>query len=269
MQRASNFVSIRRLRRRRRTAPADKDSSRDTQVHPLDNPIWNALRTKQSHFAENYGVLRRFPPEVTPLGGFPEANEEGFAALRGLLASGGGLGLFLTKRMDAPEGLEIMLEGALLQMILENDAQLEPNRHSHDFIELGEADAPEMVELATLTKPGPFATRTREMGTYLGIRKDGKLVAMAGERLKLPGYTEISAVCTHPDHLGHGYAGFLMTILANCIRERGERPFLHVRPENTRAVQLYERLGFKHRLLSHYAVFRAADPTAAHAMTET
>jgi GNAT superfamily N-acetyltransferase len=234
-------------------------------MHPLDNPIWNALGTKQSHFAENHGVLRRFPPEVTPLGGFPEPNAEGFGAVRGLLASGGGIGLFLPQRMDAPDGLEIMLEGALLQMILENDAHIEPGRRSYEFVELGEADVPEMVELATLTKPGPFARRTREMGRYLGIRNDRKLVAMAGERLKLPGYTEISAVCTHPDHLGHGYAAFLTTVLANCIREQHEVPILHVRPENTRAVQLYERLGFKHRLLSHYAVFRAAKPSAAHA----
>ncbi len=151
-----------------------------------------------------------------------------------------------------------MLDGGLLQMILENDARLEPNRKSYDFIELGQTDVAEMVELATLTKPGPFDTRTREMGTYLGIREGGKLVAMAGERLKLPGYTEISAVCTHPEHLGHGYAGFLMTILAERIRGRGETPILHVRAENARAVQLYERLGFRRRLLSYFAVFRAA-----------
>jgi hypothetical protein len=127
--------------------------------------------------------------------------------------------------MEAPEGLEIMTEGALLQMILENDARLEPNGRSHDFVELGEADVPEMVELATLTKPGPFATRTREMGTYLEIRKDGRLVAMAGERLKLPGYTEISAVCTHPEHLGHGYAGFLMTVLGEPFASGGKCRF--------------------------------------------
>jgi ribosomal protein S18 acetylase RimI-like enzyme len=237
-------------------------------MHPLDNPIWNALTTSQAHFAETYGALRRFPPEVTPLGGFPEANGDGFDSLRGLLASGGGLGLFLPARVDAPPGLEIMLGGALLQMILESGARLPTSAHEHEFIELGGPDVPEMVALATLTKPGPFDTRTREMGTYLGIRKEGKLVAMAGERLKLPGYTEISAVCTHPDHLGHGYAGFLMTILAGRIRSRREVPILHVRPENTRAVQLYERLGFRSRLLSHYAVFRAAKPERLQAVSK-
>jgi|SRR5215469_348621 len=231
-------------------------------MHLLDNPIFNALSTCQANFADSYGVLRRFPSEVTPLGGFPEANDEGFAALRGLLAKGGGLGVFLPSRMSPPDGLEIMLEGPLLQMILENGSLLPKSSKTHEFVELCPADVPEMVELATMTKPGPFATRTHEMGTYLGIRKEGKLVAMAGERLRLPGYTEISAVCTHPDHLGHGYAGFLMTVLAERMRSSGEVPFLDVRPENTRAVQLYERLGFRKRLLYHYAVFRASGALA-------
>jgi ribosomal protein S18 acetylase RimI-like enzyme len=233
---------------------------RDGSMHPLDNPIFNALRTCQAHFAETYQLLWRFPPEVTPLGGFVETNEAGIDSLRGYLASGGALGILVPAKIDAPRGLEIILEGPLLQMILENASDLPGIEKAHDFIELREADVPEMVALATLTKPGPFGTRTREMGTYLGIRKDGMLAAMAGERMKLPGYTEISAVCTHPDHLGHGYAGFLMTILAQRIRARGEVPFLHVRPENTRAVHLYERLGFTRRLLYHYVVFRAAKP---------
>ncbi|MGA8145341.1 MAG: GNAT family N-acetyltransferase [Candidatus Acidiferrales bacterium] len=237
-------------------------------MHILDNPIWGALTTSQAHFAESFKLLRRFPAEVTPLGGFPRESGEEFDSLRELLASGGGLGLFLPARVDAPSGLEIMIEAPLLQMILDNDGQLQANGHVSDYIELGEADVPEMVELTKLTKPGPFGTRTREMGTYLGIRTNGKLVAMAGERLKLPGYTEISAVCTHPDHLGRGYAGFLMTILAERMRARGEVPFLHVRPENTRAVKLYERMGFRNRLLYHYVVFRAAKRSGAQAAAE-
>ena len=113
-----------------------------------------------------------------------------------------------------------------------------------------------MVELATLTKPGPFGTRTHELGCYVGIRDGEKLVAMAGERLKVPGFTEVSAVCTHPDHLGKGYAARLMTEVIRRIRERGERPFLHVRSDNARAIALYERLGFGKRWEGHFAVLR-------------
>ena len=117
-----------------------------------------------------------------------------------------------------------------------------------EILRLGQEDSPEMVALATLTKPGPFGRRTHELGTYLGIRCDGKLVAMAGERLKVPGYTEVSAVCTHPDHLGKGYARALMTEIMRGIREGGDIPMLHVRADNARAIELYERLGFRTRL---------------------
>ena len=128
-----------------------------------------------------------------------------------------------------------------------------------EFSTLGAADSPEMVALAQLTKPGPFGPRTYELGTYLGIRNgedtsSGTLVAMAGERLRVPGFTEISAVCTHPSRLGHGYAALLMTELMRRIVARGEQPFLHVRADNTRAVELYRRLGFKERVLWYYAV---------------
>jgi len=129
-----------------------------------------------------------------------------------------------------------------------------------------------MLELATLTKPGPFGSRTHELGTYLGIRRPvservdeqigervdekEKLVAMAGERLKVPGYTEVSAVCTHPEHTGYGYAGTLMTEVMRRILARGETPFLHVREDNLRAIALYQRLGFKTRRRSHLALLR-------------
>jgi predicted GNAT family acetyltransferase len=124
------------------------------------------------------------------------------------------------------------------------------------ILELGQQDSAEMVELATLTKPGPFASRTHELGTYLGIRRDGKLVAMAGERLKLPGHTEVSAVCTHPEHTGHGYAGILMTEVMRRIVARGETPLLHVREDNVRAIGLYERLGFRTRVRLYLALLR-------------
>jgi predicted GNAT family acetyltransferase len=113
-----------------------------------------------------------------------------------------------------------------------------------------------MLDLTALTKPGPFGPRTHELGYYVGIRDGGKLVAMAGERLKVPGYTEISAVCTHPDHLGKGYAAALMSEIMRSIRARGEKPFLHVRGDNSRAIAIYERLGFHTRWQGHFAVLR-------------
>src|SRR5262249_12300204 len=160
-----------------------------------------------------------FPAEVTTLGGFAETNAAGFESLREYLGGTGGvLGIVIPAKIEAPRGLEIVLEAPLLQMTLENASHLPEISRPHEFLALGTADVPEMVALAKLTKPGPFGTRTREMGTYIGIRRGEMLAAMAGERMKLPGYTEISAVCTHPEHLGRGYAGFLMTILAQRIR---------------------------------------------------
>jgi hypothetical protein len=127
------------------------------------------------------------------------------------------------------------------------------------MVELQPKDSAEMLALARLTKPGPFGTRTHELGSYLGIRSEGRLVAMAGERLKVPGYTEVSAVCTHPDHTGKGYARVLITELMQRIRERGETPMLHVRADNTRAIELYQRMGYRTRKQMHFAVLRRAE----------
>jgi predicted GNAT family acetyltransferase len=124
------------------------------------------------------------------------------------------------------------------------------------MIELGPSDSADMLELATLTKPGPFGTRTHELGRYVGIRIDGQLVAMSGERLKVPGHTEVSAVCTRPGYTGKGYARVLMLEIMREIRGRGEAPFLHVRQDNARAIALYERLGFRTKRVVHFTVLR-------------
>jgi len=153
----------------------------------------------------------------------------------------------------------------MLQMICEDKVQvpLRGTNSSAQVTALGAADSPEMVDLAHLTRPGPFGPRTYELGDYLGIRngdgnQPGRLVAMAGERLRVPGFTEISAVCTHPSHTGRGYAALLMTELIERIHGRSEQPFLHVRADNARAIELYRRLGFTQRVLWHYAVVRRA-----------
>ena len=115
------------------------------------------------------------------------------------------------------------------------------------------------LALATMMKPGPFGTRTHELGTYIGVRREGQLAALAGERMHVPGFTEISAVCTHPEHTGHGHAARLMSEVMRGIRERGEIPMLHVRGDNERAITLYERLGFETRWSGFFAVLRKGE----------
>jgi len=226
-------------------------------MHPLENVILRALTTRQASFAEIARQARRFPLEVTLLAGFQAPNDAGYESLAELVGSGGTVAVFLNHAYEARSGWEYVAGAPLLQMVCKNGAVSKNSTPARPAIfELGDADSPEMVELATMTKPGPFGTRTHELGYYVGIREGGRLVAMAGERLKVPGHTEVSAVCTHPDHLGKGYAAKLMTEVMRRIRERGEKPFLHVRSDNARAISLYERLGFGKRWEGHFAVLR-------------
>ena len=142
----------------------------------------------------------------------------------------------------------------LVQMVCEA-----PKIASEDPViidELTGADSSGMVALTKLTNPGPFGTRTHELGLYLGIHQNGRLAAMAGERQRLPGYTEVSAVCTHPDFQGRGYAGVLISAVMVKILERGEIPMLHVREDNIGAIRVYEKLGFRTRAIFPFYVLR-------------
>jgi ribosomal protein S18 acetylase RimI-like enzyme len=231
-------------------------------MHPLDNVIWQALTTRQAHFAESVDRARRFVREVSPLAAFQQEGSEGYTSLAELLGAGGTIGLFLDRPYEPQKGWKYIAGAPLLQMVCENGSTVSGGinpisvNRIPEITELGPQDSPEMIELTALTKPGPFGSRTHEFGTYVGIRLNGKLVAMAGERLKVPGHTEVSAVCTHPDHTGKGYAGVLMLKVMKGIRERGETPFLHVRQDNSRAIEVYHRLGFRERILRHFAVVR-------------
>src|SRR5947208_200914 len=224
-------------------------------MHPLDNVIWQALTTRQSQFAEGSANARRFVREVSPLSGFEEPSEANYAALAALVGDGATTAVFLDQPFTQRPGWEFIIGAPLLQMVCDKPATFAAS-NGHAILELGSPDSPEMLELTALTKPGPFGTRTHELGAYLGIRDGGRLAAMAGERLKVPGYTEISAVCTHPEHTGKSYARLLMSEIINRIRARSETPFLHVRQDNTRAVAVYELLGFRARKLLHFAVLR-------------
>ncbi len=227
-------------------------------MSPLDNPIWQSLITTHAHFAEIPGQARKFPHEVSVLAGLSEPTPENYDSLGAMMRPGERVGLFLQDPPDPPAPWAIDRTCPLLQMLCEKRSSFSvaPRAMQPEFIRLTKADVPEMLALTKLTNPGPFGARTHELGDYFGIRVAGTLAAMAGERLRLPGYTEVSAVCTHPDHLGHGYASALMGVVMDNICSRGELPILHVLPENTRAIQVYERLGFTKRATLHLAVLR-------------
>ena len=226
-------------------------------MHPLDNVIWQALTTRQSEFAVSFGQARRFVPEVTSLCGFLEPSDQGYESLAGLAGAGGTAAVFLDQPYATRGGWDYVGGAPLLQMVCANgEGTFASHPGNSEFVELSRVDVPEMLELAALTKPGPFGTRTYELGNYVGIRRERKLVAMAGQRTQVPGHTEVSAVCTHPEHTGKGYARLLMSEVMRRIRERGETPFLHVREDNLRAIELYQRLGFDTRKRLHYAVLR-------------
>ncbi|MGA2375189.1 MAG: GNAT family N-acetyltransferase [Candidatus Sulfotelmatobacter sp.] len=232
-------------------------------MHPLDNIIWKALTTRQAEFAESFDQARRFVPQVSPLAAFREPTPEGYESLAGLVGTGETIGLFLEAPYQPQPGWSFVAGAPMPEMVCDSGllpadslGRLSPHKGEPEILELGDADSPDMMALTALTKPGPFGKRTHELGTYLGIRLNGKLVAMTGERLKIPGYTEVSAVCTHPEHTGHGYARILMAEVMRRICGRGETPVLHVRGDNVRAIELYERLGFRQRVLLHFAVLR-------------
>ena len=222
-------------------------------MHPLDNPIWESLVSGHARFAQGAGSARRFEPEVSVLAGFSGEVEDGLAALAGVAAAGETVAVFMERAPKAAPGWTVVRGGELLQMVR---AQGDFPASARELVELGAGDAEEMLALAELARPGPFSRRTRELGLYLGVREGGRLAAMSGERLKLPGWTEISAVCSHPDHLGRGHAAALVSEVGRRIVERGDRPFLHVLPGNARAIALYERLGFRTRTAFRYAVLR-------------
>ena len=216
----------------------------------LDNPIWHALTTEQAHFAERDGDAARFPPEVTGLAGLgaPEAA----AALPRLLNAGEATGLLIDWQLDLPAGLTPVDEAPALQMVHDGPAPEMPA----GLEELGPADAASMLALAEATRPGPFGMRTHELGVFLGVRAGGRVIAMAGQRMRLPGLVEVSGVCTDPLHLGRGHGARLLAGQLALIRGAGRGVFLHVKADNARAIGLYQRLGFRARRQLRYLLLR-------------
>ena len=209
----------------------------------LDNPIWFALTTQHESLALSQGDARRYPKEVSPFAALCEPTPAAFSDLQVLLRPEERAALFTAAPLDVPKSWRVEQSRWIEQMICE----VLPAGQALQALPLSAADVPEMLALTAATEPGPFLPRTIKLGRYFGIRSDdGRLAAMAGERLRLSRFTEISAVCTHPDFRGRGYAKALVTMLAAKIMSEGRMPFLHVNPDNGAKV-VYEKIGFRIR----------------------
>lgn len=222
---------------------------------PLDNPTWASLTGPHARFAQRHGQVVRYPPEVAPFLALPDRPDDRVWADVAALA-GPGQVVPMNTSLAPPAGWQVVDRIAGVQLV--DDGV--PAAEDPEAVRLGPVDVPEMLDLVERTQPGPFRRRTVELGVYLGIRRDGALVAMAGERLHPPGWTEISAVCTDPDHRGKGLAERLVRAVAAGIRDRGDVPFLHVAAENTGAIRLYRRMGFTLRREVQFSVVRAPSP---------
>ena len=222
---------------------------------PLANPIWSALTTEHRSFARSNGLAARYPAEVARFAALAEPTPAAFSDLAALVEPGELVGLFAAAPLDVPAGWTVARARPIEQMV---SVEPLPPAGPSALCTLEADDAAEMLALTAATEPGPFFERTCEMGRYLGIRAGGRLVAMAGERLRLSGFTEVSAVCTYPEFQGRGYARDLVVTLAADALAHGRRPFLHVKSENG-ARRLYERLGFRHSRVIHLALLTPGD----------
>ncbi|MFJ8276551.1 GNAT family N-acetyltransferase [Streptomyces griseoviridis] len=247
-------------------APSDLQGDPGDPSHPLDNPAWAALTGPHAHFAERVGRAARYPADVAPFHAVSDPRDpRAWADLARLVGPGG----IASVRgvTGGPAGWETVRTGYGVQLV---DTTLRAE-DDPEAVRLGPDDVPEILDLVARTEPGPYLPRTVELGTYLGIRRHGRLIALAGERLRPAGWTEISAVCTDPAHRGQGLATRLVRAVAAGVRARGEQPFLHAAADNTDAIRLYESIGFTLRRRTVFTRVRrtaAAEPAGTSAPSE-
>ncbi len=213
--------------------------------NPLDRPVWNSLTTSQAPLSKGGALARRYRQSVNVFASAIDDSASAAAALAELLMPGEKVFLLQVPEIVVPPGLIVEQRARGVQMVAETSfANFTPPA---EIMDLGDEDAAEMQALAALTRPGPFLSQTHLMGRFRGIHINGRLAAMAGERMRFPGYVEVSGVCTHPEFSGRGLARNLSSAVAKEIETRGDTPFLHAWKTNTPAISLYEKLGFKWR----------------------
>ena len=210
--------------------------------HVLDNPIWHALISGNRNMSIGTELVKYFPKEVAPFAGLKKVNESSLKLLFDMISPERIVILITAESIEIPASWNIIYQSIILQMVSKNSKQ--PGLPQEEIVPLKKIHVPQMLALTSLTNPGPFFERTIEFGNYTGIFKSGKLIAMAGQRLHVNQYVEISAVCTHPDHVGKGYGSMLIQHQAQQILQQGEIPFLHSRSDNDQAIRLYKALGF-------------------------
>ena len=213
--------------------------------HLLDNPIWNGLITGNQRLSLGNEQARYLPKDIGAFAGLREYSASAFGSLHEMSPLGAPTVLFTATEVAIPKDWKVVAQKNLLQLVCHSPAPLAVD--STGVVVLRDKDIPAMLALTSQTNPGPFLTRTREFGAYYGIFEADELVAMAGERLQPTPYVELSAVCTHPAHLGKGHAAKVLRHLLHHILATARTPFLHVLPENTRARAVYKRLGFQTR----------------------
>lgn len=207
----------------------------------LDRPVWASLATCHAHLAVGDALARRYADDINLFASARDDSDEALQALAALVPADRPLYVLQVPGIRVPPGCIERLARPGVQMIA---VRPQTANVAHAWVDLGDDDAPEMLALAQLTQPGPFLARTHAMGRFIGVRVDGRLAAMVGERMRMPGHTEISAVCTHPEFRGRGYARALSSVVAARIQARGEQPFLHAWADNHAAIALYESMGF-------------------------
>ncbi|HVX05394.1 MAG TPA: GNAT family N-acetyltransferase [Rhodanobacteraceae bacterium] len=224
-------------------------------AHALDRPVWESLASRHASLSIGGALAKRYQRDVNLFASALDDSPAALDALAALVEPGEHVYVLQVPAIAVPPALRATKTAPGVQMVATHSIEAEP---ADDIVTLGDVDASEMLALAQLTQPGPFLARTHVMGTFRGIRIDGRLAAMAGERMRVPGYTELSGVCTHPDFRGRGLARRLSAVVCAGIEARGETPFLHAWKDNHPAITLYEQLGFRLRAEVNVAVLERA-----------